>query len=451
MDRFQQFITEKILPVTEKIGQHRHLQAIRDGIIQVLPLILIGSFFLLLGQPPGTYLENLVKPILPTLLIPFRLTFGLISIYVVATISYSLAKSYKMEGISTSILASVIFFIAATPRTTLPNDCGGSILCLPKSDLGWNLPIKYFGAEGLFMAIITAVVVVEALRFLRARKLMIQLPPGVPDGVAKAFEAIIPSFLIITFFWVIRDFFRVDLPALVIALFSPIKMLGDSYFAVVVITLVDSIAWFAGIHPVAIISPFARPIWLSLLTENAEAMAVMGRGAILPHIAVDQFYSWFIFVGGSGGTIGLVILLFFTKSKFLRQLGKVCIVPGIFNINEPLLFGLPIVANPMLIIPFVLAPLTSGTIAYIAFYLNLVQRPFICSPWTLPAPLGAMFSTGGDWRAFVLSIVVIIVSGAIYYPFIRVYDRQMLAREKEEEANGKEPGTAIAPPGETQS
>ncbi|MFP4498446.1 MAG: PTS transporter subunit EIIC, partial [Vulcanimicrobiota bacterium] len=153
-----------------------------------------------------------------------------------------------------------------------------------------------------------------------------------------------------------------------------------------------------------------------------------------------QFYFWFVWVGGAGGTLGLAIMLLLAKSRRLRQLGKVAIIPGLFNINEPIIFGLPIVANPMMIIPFALGPIVAGSVAYLAFHLDLATRPYLQAPWTMPAPLGAYFSTGGDWRAFVLSVVSILICSAVYYPFVRVYDKHMLEKELngELEEKGKE-------------
>lgn len=429
MEKFSQHIEKFIIPVTEKIGGQRHLQAVRDGIIHTLPLILIGSFFLLAAFPPGKFLENLIKPHQGILLIPYHFTFGLIALYVCIAVAYALARSYEMEGISTAVMAGVAFFMLAVPRTS---DIAEKIFCYTEGiEHGILKPqfMDYLGRNGLFLSIVTALIVVEILRFLKARKLMFTMPPGVPEGVAKSFEAIIPSFILISLCWILRDMLAVNIPYLMIVIFRPFILVGDSLLAVFVLNIVDSVVWFAGIHPVAIIGPFARPVWLSLLTANSEAAAA---GLVPPHIAVDQFYYWFVWVGGSGSTLGLVLLLLFLpKSKFMRQLGKMCLIPGLFGINEPLLFGLPIVANPLMIIPFTLAPLISGFISYGAFYFNLLGRPFISAPWTLPAPLGAYISTGGDFKAMFLSFMVILISAAIYYPFVKIYDKKMIEMERQ--------------------
>ena len=436
MKNFSELIEKHLVPLTEKIGSQRHLQAIRDGVIHALPLILIGSFFLLAAYPPGNYLDNLVKPYRSMIMIPFVFTFGIIALYVCIAIAYALARSYEMEGISSALIAAVVFLMIDIPRVAGGKVGNLIIQGIPKGDMGNTLPIKYLGKNGLFLGIIVAIVVVELLRFLKKKKLMFKMPEGVPEGVAKSFEAIIPSFILISVFWVIRDVLNLNLPELCLKLFKPLVVAGDSLFAVIVLNIVDSIVWFAGIHPVAVIGPFARTIWLQLFTANAEAAAA---GLPLPHIAVDQFYYWFVWVGGSGASLGLVlILLFVPKSKFLKQLGKMCFIPGLFQINEPLIFGLPIVANPLMIVPFTLAPLLGGIISYLAFYFHLVNRPYIAAPWTLPPPLGAWVSTGGDWRAVILSVGVILLSAAIYYPFLKIYDKKMLEREKTEENGGTE-------------
>jgi PTS system cellobiose-specific IIC component len=434
MEKFSKFIEEKLIPITEKIGGQRHLQSVRDGIIHCLPLILIGSFFLIAANPPGDYLTNLVKPYQNMLMIPYRFTFGIISLYVCMAVAYSLARSYRMEGISTAIAAGICFLATATPRVVTQATTGFWVTDIPKFEPGYVIPFKYLGRDGLFLAIVMALIIVEIIRFLKNRKMMFTMPDSVPEGVARSFEAIIPLFILVAFFWVVRDVLKIDLPDYAVKMFKPFVVAGDSLFAVIILTFIDSVVWFAGIHPVAIIAPFARPIMLDLIAANAQAVA---DGLPIPHIAVDQFYSWFVWIGGSGGTLGLVILLLFrAKSKFLKQLGKMCIAPGLFNINEPLLFGMPIVANPLLIIPFVLAPLACGVIAYGAFYFNLLRKPFIMAPWTLPAPLGAYISTGGDVRAIILCIAMIILSTAIYYPFFVAYDKKMLENEKEEENGG---------------
>ncbi|WP_375179464.1 PTS transporter subunit EIIC, partial [Enterococcus rotai] len=185
--------------------------------------------------------------------------------------------------------------------------------------------------------------------------------------------------------------------------------------------------WSFGIHGVSIVGSLARPLWLQLLDGNTAAMAA---GKELPNIAAEPFYQWFVWIGGSGCTIGLALLLAFkTKSQFASKLGKATLAPAIFNINEPLIFGTPIVLNPILIIPFILTPMVTATIAWFVTQFGLVNRVIFTAPWTLPGPIGAYLATGGDWRAAVLSVVLIIISVVIYYPFVMIYDNNELEKE----------------------
>jgi PTS system cellobiose-specific IIC component len=150
-------------------------------------------------------------------------------------------------------------------------------------------------------------------------------------------------------------------------------------------------------------------------------------------VAPEPFYQWFIWIGGSGATLGLVLaMLFFSKSNYLKTLSKACIVPGIFNINEPVVFGVPIVLNPLLMIPFIFIPIITGTLSYFATVVGFVSPTYVLAPWTLPAPIGAYLATGGDWRAVILVLINIAISFFIYLPFFKMYDRKMVEAEKEE-------------------
>ena len=180
----------------------------------------------------------------------------------------------------------------------------------------------------------------------------------------------------------------------------------------------------------SIIGSLARPLWLTLLDNNAAAVA---SGEVAQHIFPEQFFQGFVWIGGAGATLGLAILLAFrAKSKYGKMLGKTTVIPAIFNINEPIMFGAPIVLNPVLIIPFILAPVVNIVIAWAATVSGLVPAMHIAAPWTLPAPLFAFMATGGSWTAALLGVVLIIVSALIYYPFFKIYDKKLLAEEQSE-------------------
>ncbi len=413
MEKFFQLV-EKFMGPVAKLSEQRHLRAVRDGIVSTMSLIIIGSFFLIIAFPPIPALADLVNPYIGQILIPYRLTMGLMSLYAAYGIGYSLAKSYKLDGVSGGILSLVAFIM-----TNIPQNVEG---------VGWVLPMGNLGGSGMFVAILMSIFAVEVLRFLQNRKLTFKMPEGVPDSVARSFEALVPSAVIITVIWFFRHLLNFDIHAIVMSLFQPLVAAGNSPLGIFVPILMITILWASGIHGASVVGAVARPIWLVLLDENIQAVA---NGAeILPNIGVEPFFQWFVWIGGAGGTLGLSILFIFSKSKYLKNLGKASILPGLCNINEPIIFGAPIMLNPILSIPFIISPIISGIITYTAMSLNLVTRPSVLAPWTLPAPIGAYLSTGGDFRAVILVLIIIVISTFIYYPFFKAYEKKLIEQEQ---------------------
>ena len=418
MQAILKWIEEVLMPPMAKLSEQRHLKAIRDGIISTLSLIIVGSFFLVIAFPPIPALADLVAPHIGDILIPFRMTMGLMSLYAAYGMGYSLAKSYKLDGVSGGVLS-----LAAFLMTTIPVSVKDPV------GVGWAVPMGPLGGSGMFVAILAMIFAVELLRFFKKNNITIKMPDQVPESVARSFEALFPAAAIITSIWIVRVLFGFDINAAISALFKPIvNIAGDTMGGVLVPVLFITILWSAGVHGMSVIGSLVRPIWLVLLDENIAAAAA---GNALPHIAPEPFFQWFIWIGGAGATLSLCILLCFSKSKYLKSVGRFSIIPGIFNINEPLIFGAPIVMNPILAIPFILAPVVSGIVAFAATSLGLVARVSIIAPWTLPAPLGAFMATGGDWRAIVLVLINMGVCLVIYYPFFKVYEKKMIAEENQ--------------------
>ncbi|HXX29794.1 MAG TPA: PTS transporter subunit EIIC, partial [Myxococcaceae bacterium] len=204
---------------------------------------------------------------------------------------------------------------------------------------------------------------------------------------------------------------------------------------VVSVVLLDSALWLLGVHAAAL-GASLRPLWEAMLVENMDAAAA---GGALPHIAPLHFYLWFVWQGGSGAALALGLLLVRCRSAQLRSVGRLGLLPAVCNVNEPLLFGAPVVLNPALAVPFIAAPLLSAVAAYGAFALDLVRRPALEVPWTLPAPIGAFLTTGGDPRAVVLQLSLLALSIAIYWPFVRRYDARLLAAEVDRAGGGLPP------------
>jgi PTS system cellobiose-specific IIC component len=412
------------MPVAGRLAEQRHLKAIRDGIVATMPLLLIGSFFLIIAFPPIPALDALVKPYVNDLLKIVNATFGIIAMVASFTIAYSLAGSYKLDALAAGVL-SLSTFMLSVPLTK-----------------DGNIPLNWMGSQGLFVAIIMAVFTVEIQRKFVEKNLIIRMPEGVPPSVARSFAALIPGFVILLVVWFINLILikKLDLsiPEFINKVVAiPLMHIGASLPAFLIAVFAVQLLWSVGIHGAAVVyDGIMKPIWLALAEQNAAAK--MAGAAILPNIITAQFFEIFVQSTGSGVTLPLVLLsIFVAKSKQVKAVGKAAIMPGIFNINEPVTFGMPIVMNPIMIIPFILAPLVVSVITYFAMSLNFVARPYAIVPWTIPMPLSGFFATG-DWKAGVLQIVNIIVAGAIYYPFFKLWDKKKLEEEKQLEGKKDE-------------
>lgn len=417
LDKFTKFLDEKLSTPMAKLAEQRHLRAVRDGIIATLPLIIVGSFFLIIAFPPlpaSWGITQFLKANASTILLPYRMTMYIMTMYATWGIGYSLAKSYKLDGVTGGVLSSMAFMLTIVPQVV--------------EGLGFAMPMANMGGGGMFVGIIVSIIAVEILRFTTVKNFRITMPEQVPPSVARSFEALTPTAIVILLIGSITYFLGFNWHSAVAKVVEPLVSATDTLPSVLILVLLVTFFWSFGIHGVSIVGSLARPLWLQILDANTAAQAA---GNTLPGIAAEPFYQWFIWIGGSGCTIGLVILLAtVTKSSYGRTLGKATLVPGIFNINEPVIFGAPIVLNPTLIIPFIIAPMVNATIAWIVTSMGLVNAVTVTAPWTLPGPIGAFLATGGDWRASVLNIVLIIVSVIIYYPFVKMYDNKLLQEEQ---------------------
>lgn len=420
MHKFFELLNKYLIPFMTRLSEQRHLRAVRDGIISTIPLIIVGSFFLILAFPPVASLAAIVKPYAGQILIPFRLTMGLMALYACHSIGYYLAKSYKLDGVSGGILSMAAFVLTSVP--------------VAYSDKGQALLMENLGGGSMFVAILMAIFAVEVLRFAKSNKLTIKMPEGVPESVAKSFEALIPAAIIIPSIWVIRDFLGFDIHHFVLQLFQPLVLAGNTLAGILVPIIIITLLWATGIHGDSVVGSVARPIWLVLLDQNIAAAAA---GQPIPNIAPEPFFQWFVWIGGSGATLSLVLIMLFSKAPYLKSMSKASLLPGLCNINEPVIFGVPVMLNPLLFVPFLLGPITIGILTYFAMDMGLVSKPYILVPWTLPAPIGAYLATGGDWRAILLVLVNITITAALYYPFLKAYERKLIregaAGELEEE------------------
>jgi len=329
-----------------------------------------------------------------------------------------------LDGLSGSILAETAYLLTIAPV---------NITAKGAELQGWALPMAKLGSAGMFVGIITAIIAVEIYHFMDAKNLKIKMPDAVPPAVAKSFENLTPAAVVILVIGGITFWLGFDWHGFIGKLITPLVSASDSLGSVILIVFLTTFFWCFGIHGASIVGSLARPVWLILLEANTTAMS---NGQALPNIAPEPFYQWFIWIGGAGCTIGLAILMAFrSRSSYAKSLGKTALLPCIFNINEPIIFGTPIVLNPTLMIPFIISPILNAVIAYGATAAGLVNRVSVNAPWTLPGPIGAYLATGADWRAIILSILLIALSIVIYYPFFKMWDNELLVEEEKNEAN----------------
>lgn len=426
MQKFLKWIETRLMPPMTKIGMQRHMVAIRNGVISTLSLILIGSFIMVFANFPIPAVAEWLAPHTANLTIPFRITMGLMAIYASFAMGDSLAKSYDLDGVTGGVLS-----LAAFLTLTIPLNVDTVLTEAGEAAIGWVLPMQYLGGAGMFSAILTMIFAVEIYRFFIKRDITIKMPDGVPPAVGRSFGALLPGGFIIIFLWIVRVMLNFDINAFIMSIFNPIAdLMGNNMFGALLPMIFIHLLWAAGVHGMNIIGSIVRPMWLMMLDANMAAMADGTPLTQLPYVAPEQFYQWFVTMGGAGVTLVLVFLLFTFRAKYLRDMAKLTFVPGLFNINEPLIFGMPLMMNPVFTIPFVLNPIILTIVSYSAVRLGLVNGFVANVPWTLPAPIGAYMATGNDWRAIILVLVNLFIAGLIYYPFVKMYDKQMLEEEK---------------------
>jgi cellobiose PTS system EIIC component len=403
---------QRLHALGERLGHQRHLLAVRDGVVGALPLVLAGSVFLLLAQPPSRALQALLAPYVQTLLLPTRVLGGAISLYVAFACAYSLAKSYGLDGAGCGLVAQASYLVAAVQPAPLGQ--------LP------TLVLQRLGAGGILAALAIALASVELTRFLVRRRWTVRLPAGTPEAVGRSLLALVPCLLCVSIIFLLVHVWGADVIRLLQTAASPLLHAVGSLPGVLGVVVLDSGLWLLGVHAGAV-GASLRPLWEAMLLENMEAAAA---GLALPHVAPLHFYLWFVWQGGSGAALALGLLLLRCRSAQLRSVGRLGLLPALCNINEPLLFGVPVVLNPALAVPFLGAPLLSAAVAYGAFALHWVRRPMLEVPWTLPAPVGAFLTTGGDVRAVLLELCTLGLSLALYWPFVRRYDARLWAEER---------------------
>lgn len=418
MSSWMQATQTWLAPRVERVARQRHLMSIRDGVVSALPLVIVGSVFMLVAFPPVKSWQDWIaahQTFSQSLIFAIKATMGLVSLVVAFTVAHGLATRYELDGVGAGVTSLIAFGLCA-----LESGADGK----PGIALPW------LGAQGLFVAIALAILSAEIHRFFIRRDWVFRLPAGVPDAVVKSFVALAPTFATLVLVWLVehvllRQVLHLRLFDLIALAISPFLRALDTLPGALGIVLIDSVVWLFGIHPVALMAP-VHLAWLDNVIHNAEVMRAGGGDLSL---ATREFFVWFIWLGGSGVSLVLPFLFWRARSAALRTVGRVGLPAAIFNINDPIIFGAPLVMNLTLAVPFIIAPLLCTLTTYGALVAGWVQVPYLAVPWTLPAPIGAYLSTGGDWRAILLMAVNLAIAAVVYLPFVRAYDRALARQE----------------------
>ncbi|MGF1690778.1 PTS sugar transporter subunit IIC [Photobacterium kagoshimensis] len=422
-DRVLNFIENVVAPVAGRISAQRHVNAIKDGFVATMPFLIVGSLLLVLAFPPseGNFFfdgwHGLIQLIgKENIMTPFQLSMGIFALYAAFGIGFSLAESYKLRAMNSGMLSIFAFLLAVAPMINV-------------KDVGGVLPGAFLGGTGAFTAILCGLLVPEMQRLLIKYNIRITMPEAVPPKISASFDLLIPIVFISFIVMGINVFlgqYDLKIPSAIMQLFQPLVLASDSYIACLIAVLIVQLLWFSGIHGGSVVGGIIGPMLLINLGLNQDALAA---GQPLPAIFINPVMDFFIFVGGAGGTWGLVLLMMRSKATQLKTIGKMSIIPGTFNINEPVIFGTPIVMNPIYFIPWLLAPTLNTTIVWLAFKTGFVAKIIAIPPWTMPAPIGAIIATNSGTAALVV-LSSIIVSSLVFYPFLKVHEKQLLAEEK---------------------
>ena len=423
----KKFFEEKFIPVATKIANQRHILALRDGIILTMPLLIIASLFIIISDYPVEGYQNFMTGLFGegwgdfVWNDVFVATTSLIAVIATFGIAKSLVDSYDMDGTPAGVIALSSFFVL-----------------LPLDVDAWSWNADLFGSANLFMGMIVALLIGELYRVIVKKNLVIKLPGSVPPSISNSFVALVPAGAAIVLSLIVKMIFRAtpfgDMGSFITAVVSaPLTIAGTSYPGAMFATFIEQMLWSFGIHGSSVVTAVMEPIWLN---ANLENLAAFQAGATqLPHIITQTFIENFMWIGGSGATLPVVIyMLCFARSKMLKDLGRLSIAPGLFNINEPVVFGLPIVLNPFLMIPFIVSPLVIFTISYVGMYLNIFPRMVgVSIPWTTPYLISGYLATGGRFGGVLLQIVNFVVAFFIWLPFIRSWDKKNVAMEQAEQ------------------
>ncbi|MGG5358921.1 MULTISPECIES: PTS sugar transporter subunit IIC [unclassified Enterococcus] len=414
--------------VATKINELRYIKVIKNAFAALLPVIITGAFGTLFsamvfdaenGLARISALRFLaeLKPIASSI---SYVTLSFLTIYAVFLIGIELAKLNKVKGIFPGVIA-VMSYLAVNP--TVYEFMDGDVTVVAENVLAR----QYTDTKGLFLGMFIAILSVELFCWLgRQEKLQLKMPDTVPTNVAASFSALSPTIITVsamaTFGFVVKELTGLYVYDIIYNIIQrPLEGMVQGLPGILLLMFIAQVFWVIGIHGNQMVKPIREPLLLAAIAVNTEAFEA---GREVPNIITMPFWDMYMSMGGSGVTIGLLIAIFMVgKREDMRQISKLSFAPGIFNINEPVIFGMPIMLNPILAIPFIITPLVTGTIGYFATSLGFAARAVVMVPWPMPPIVNAYLATAGDIGAVATQIVCILVSIVIYLPFVKIMNK----------------------------
>lgn len=434
MNGFNVFMEKHIVPFAVKLNEQRHVAAIRDAFMYTFPITMAASLVILINNlvfsKTGFIAQILFLPkFFPHLENAQKLltsvtngTMNILSIFIAYLVARNLAKYFKADDMLVGMTGIACFMILYSP----------SII----KDGVTYLPTTYLGAQGLFVAMIVGGLVGEFLpRLTRIKKMQIKMPEMVPPAVARSFNGLIPIVIMIMLFSMLNYGLSLISPQgindiIYKSIQTPLTHIGVNLFGVIIIAIVQNLLWLVGIHGPNTLNALRSIIFTEADLKNQTFINAHGTAGGVPNRATwSVLNDVFANMGGSGMTLGLIIAIFLvSRRKDYREIAKLALVPGLFNINEPLMFGLPIVLNPIMAIPFVLTPVINILVGYtVTVIFNWIPTPAFGLTWTTPGPLMPFLGTGGNWLGLIIGFVCLGISVLTYMPFVLAANKMMAA------------------------
>ncbi len=407
------------MPIASKLGSNRYLTVLRDAFMLSFPLTMFGSIIVVINNLPF-FSKNTQGTLGQLFGNGQNATMSIMTVFVTFGIGYYLSKSYDVEAIFGGAI-SFASFLLLTPFTAT-TDKG--------VEVSGVLSLDRLGAKGMFVGMLAAFVAAEIYCRITKKGWQIKMPDGVPPAVAKSFAAMIPAIITLSVFLIVNaimtGIFNTNLNDVIYEVIQkPLTGLGASLPATLIALFFVQLLWFFGLHGQIIVNSVMDPIWNTLMLDNLDAYKA---GKHLPHIITKPFMETFtVGLGGSGMTLAVVlIMVFMLKSKQYRDIGRLALAPGIFNVNEPVIFGLPIVLNASIFIPWIITPLIVTSLNYAVMAMGLVPAPTgVSVPWTVPVFASGMLATNSIWGG-VLQLVDVIIVGLLWFPFMKSLDKQAI-------------------------